>query len=116
MMRRDQNLVLVVNWRANNPKANLQLIEKQFVQEIIDDKESANVDSFQTKSNQINLYDCLSYFSVEETLRGSDKWYCCKCKQHVTAKKKMEILETLKAKFEKTAAEVAFYEDLLRKT
>jgi len=28
----------------------------------------------------------------------------------------MEILETLKAKFEKTAAEVAFYEDLLRKT
>jgi len=28
----------------------------------------------------------------------------------------MEILETLKAKFEKTAAEVAFYEELLRKT
>ena len=28
---------------------------------------------------------------VEETLTGNDKWYCSKCKDHVTAKKKMEI-------------------------
>ena len=28
---------------------------------------------------------------VEETLTGNDKWYCSKCRDHVTANKKMEI-------------------------
>lgn len=37
--------------------------------------------------------DCLSYFGVEETLKGSDKWYCCKCKDHVVARKKMEVYQ-----------------------
>ena len=27
----------------------------------------------------------------EETLKGDDKWYCSKCKDHVVATKKMEI-------------------------
>ena len=33
----------------------------------------------------------MNYFSVEETLRGDDKWYCGKCKDHVNAQKRMEI-------------------------
>lgn len=40
------------------------------------------------------MYDCLTYFSQEETLAGSDKWYCSKCKDHVPAFKKMEIYKT----------------------
>ena len=28
---------------------------------------------------------------MEETLSGNDKWYCGKCKNHVTAQKKMEV-------------------------
>lgn len=92
-MRRDQSLVLVVNWRAQNPKANMTFIEKPFVEEISEDKDQ-NVDSFESKSSEINLYDCLSYFGVEETLKGGDKWFCPKCKDHVVAKKKMEVFKS----------------------
>lgn len=47
---------------------------------------------FQPKSSsQITLQDCLKYFSVEELLKGNDKWYCSKCKNHQVASKKMEI-------------------------
>ena len=42
-------------------------------------------------SNAASIYDCLNYFSMEETLSGNDKWYCSKCKDHVTAQKKMEV-------------------------
>jgi len=28
---------------------------------------------------------------MEETLTGDDKWYCSKCRDHVTANKKMEV-------------------------
>lgn len=45
LLRRDQNLVLVVNWRAQNPKANMTFLEKPFIEEISEDKDS-NVDSF----------------------------------------------------------------------
>ena len=40
------------------------------------------------------MYDCLSYFGVEETLKGGDKWFCPKCKDHVVAKKKMEVFKS----------------------
>jgi len=59
---------------------------------VCEDKES-NVDSFESKSSEINLYDCLSYFGVEESLKGDDKWFCPKCKDHVIAKKKMEVFK-----------------------
>ena len=36
-------------------------------------------------SSNPSIYDCLNYFSMEETLTGNDKWYCSKCKDHVTA-------------------------------
>ena len=42
-------------------------------------------------SSNPSIYDCLNYFSMEETLTGNDKWYCSKCKDHVTAQKKMEV-------------------------
>jgi hypothetical protein len=47
-----------------------------------------------SNSKNISIYDCLTYFSQEETLAGSDKWYCSKCKDHVNAFKKMEIYKT----------------------
>ena len=43
------------------------------------------------ESSSISIYDCLNYFMMEETLSGNDKWYCSKCKDHVTAQKKMEV-------------------------
>jgi ubiquitin C-terminal hydrolase len=36
-------------------------------------------------SEQIGLYDCLKLFMQEETLKGEEKWYCGKCKDHVIA-------------------------------
>ena len=39
------------------------------------------------------MYDCLNNFMIEETLSGTDKWYCSKCKDHVIATKKMEIFK-----------------------
>lgn len=44
-----------------------------------------------SNSNSVSIYDCLNYFMMEETLSGNDKWYCSKCKDHVTAYKKMEV-------------------------
>ena len=41
--------------------------------------------------SDLNLTDCLKYFQQEEILKGDDKWYCSKCKQHVVATKRMEI-------------------------
>ena len=38
-----------------------------------------------------SVYDCLQRFSQEEMLSGEDKWFCSRCKQHVTALKKIQI-------------------------
>lgn len=49
------------------------------------------MNSVKSSGSGINLYDCMNYFTNEETLRGDDKWYCSKCKDHVNALKKMEV-------------------------
>ena len=81
-------MILVAQWRSN-PQANLQLIEKPLT---LDQNQTVS-GGFKVKSNTktVSVYDCLNYFMVEETLTGNDKWYCSKCKDHVTANKKMEI-------------------------
>ena len=43
------------------------------------------------KSGGVSINDCITWFSVEETLTGNDKWYCSRCKAHQNALKKMEI-------------------------
>ena len=45
----------------------------------------------QASSSDINVGDCLDMFARREQLGEHDKWYCSKCKDHVTANKKMEI-------------------------
>lgn len=80
----DRDLVLVAHWR-NNPQANIQLIEKPMV---VEQDQSGG---FRMNTSSGSVYDCLNYFMMEETLSGNDKWYCSKCKDHVTAKKKMEV-------------------------
>lgn len=63
------------------------MVEKPHVVSI----DQTGMSSVNLKTGSINLYDCLNYFSVEETLRGDDKWYCSKCKDHVNAQKRMEL-------------------------
>ena len=43
------------------------------------------------EENVITLKKCFELFTKEEDLSEGDEWYCPKCKEHVLAKKKMEI-------------------------
>ena len=84
-MLQNRDLILVAHWR-NQPQANIQLIEKPLV------VEHDQTGGFQMRNAaSASIYDCLNYFMMEETLTGNDKWYCSKCKDHVTAQKKMEV-------------------------
>lgn len=80
-----RDFILIAHWRSQ-PQAILGMIEKPII---------VNVDQTggfsMTNQGKVNVYDCLNYFSMEETLSGNDKWYCSKCKDHVTAYKKMEV-------------------------
>ena len=81
------HLVLSVVWRQTVPKQLLTMLES---------KEPANKpetpeSNFHLGSSNVSLQDCLKFFTQEELLKGDDKWYCGKCKQHVNATKKMEI-------------------------
>lgn len=69
--------------------ANLDLIENPEVLKY--DMSSGMKADVPMKSNQITLQDCFQNFSQEELLKGDDKWYCGKCKDHQIATKKMEI-------------------------
>ena len=40
---------------------------------------------------KLTLEKCLKKFSKEEQLEEGNEWYCSKCKEHVLAKKKMEL-------------------------
>ena len=44
-----------------------------------------------SRNNNISLEDCFEAFREEETLKRGNEWYCCKCKKHVLAKKKMDL-------------------------
>jgi len=68
----------------------MQMIEKPHVVAI----DQTGMNSVKTSGSTINIYDCLNTFSTDETLRGDDKWYCGKCKDHVVAHKKMEIFKS----------------------
>lgn len=97
-MKYERELELTINWKTtakfsskayDSPhwnKVNMNAPVK------IPENSSSWLGSQSTKN--ISIYDCLTYFSQEETLAGSDKWFCCKCKDHVPAFKKMEIYKT----------------------
>ena len=38
-----------------------------------------------------NLVECLRYFSEEEQLKLGNEWYCSICKEHILAKKKIDL-------------------------
>lgn len=43
------------------------------------------------KGKKIDLDLCMDSFRQEEILDGDNKWYCGKCKEHVKARKKMDL-------------------------
>lgn len=96
-MKFDRELELTINWKPNS-KVNLKPYDQPVWQKLNMNAPVQMPESqpswFGQNSKNISVYDCLTYFSQEETLAGSDKWYCAKCKDHVPAFKKMEIYKT----------------------
>eukprot|EP01091_Cochliopodium_minus_P014352 TRINITY_DN4863_c0_g1_i1.p1 TRINITY_DN4863_c0_g1~~TRINITY_DN4863_c0_g1_i1.p1 ORF type:complete len:1222 (-),score=389.81 TRINITY_DN4863_c0_g1_i1:15-3647(-) len=43
------------------------------------------------KKEPTTLFDCFNLFTKEEILSANDTWYCTKCKNHVQAKKKIDL-------------------------
>jgi ribosomal protein L37AE/L43A len=102
LMKYERELELTINWKSN-AKVNLKQIENpQFMKTNLNapnsnSDEIKNRDANQewmANSKNISIYDCLSCFGQEETLTGSEMWYCSKCKDHVPALKKMEVYKT----------------------
>jgi ribosomal protein L37AE/L43A len=90
-MRKDKSreLALTISWKQGT-KANIKTYENAEFRAV----SLNNSGSDQLRRGNVSLYDCLTCFSQEETLGGSDMWYCKRCKDHVPALKKMEIYKT----------------------
>jgi ubiquitin carboxyl-terminal hydrolase 4/11/15 len=87
-MKHDRDLELIIQWNSS-PLANLKPLENPEFEQV---NLSANSQiKLKNAGKGVSLYDCISYFSQEETLSGNDKWYCSRCKTHQNAFKKMEI-------------------------
>jgi uncharacterized UBP type Zn finger protein len=91
IIKHDRDFELVAQWHANTI-ANLRPLESPDF-EVVNLTSGGSGAAMHSKQsgNGISIYDCLSWFSTEETLTGNDKWYCGRCKNHVTALKKMEL-------------------------
>lgn len=87
----ERDMKLVVQFMPTT-KVNIDLLEKP--EKIQWDLDAAGKSFKMSSGSHLNLYDCLGYFMMEETLSGNDKWYCSKCKDHVNARKKMEVYKT----------------------
>lgn len=94
-MKYDRELELDINWKPNTKAALKKYEDPTFEKVNLNNpaKNTLKIDSCfgMGYSKNLNIYDCLTYFSQEETLAGDNKWYCSKCKDHVPAFKKMEI-------------------------
>ena len=86
-MKQDRDFELVVVWNSS-PMANLKPLEQPEFKVV--NLAGSTKDAMAGRKG-ISIYDCISWFSQEETLTGNDKWYCSACKQHQNALKKMEI-------------------------
>ena len=54
-------------------------------------KEEKKKDEEEEDDGRLTLEKCLKKFTKEEQLEEGDEWYCSKCKNHVLAKKKIEL-------------------------
>jgi len=79
-----------------NIESKNELVKKNFNFDIFEEvkleKNKYNYNYYHhSRDNNISLDDCFEAFREEETLNRGNEWYCCKCKEHVLAKKKMDL-------------------------
>ena len=56
-----------------------------------EEEEKKKEDDEEIDDGKMTLIKCLKKFCKEEQLQEGDEWYCPKCKEHVLAKKKMDL-------------------------
>ena len=88
--KRDKNKVfeLEVFWNKNKIQANLNKLSRckrhQKFEEICEK-------AYRATSEKITLRNCFDNFMETKILGQDDAWYCCICKKHVEARKKIEL-------------------------
>ena len=100
MIQTDRELEIVIQWKQKSTQIDLTTIEDLKFQSINldgsgesfqgEEGKSGDVNSI-PKNNETTIFDCLDRFQHEEMLSGNDKWYCPRCKDHVSALKKIQI-------------------------
>lgn len=81
-----KKFTLAIDWRSTVVKKNISEDEfDNFVVEKDDKAKSKN------KSRNLDIRECLAFFSTNERLGPSDPWYCSNCKEHRRAWKKFDI-------------------------
>ena len=78
----------------NNFKLDRSLVKKiEFSNEEDqnEEKEKEKEKENNEDNKNANLVECLKYFCQEEQLKKGEDWYCSNCKEHVLARKKIEI-------------------------
>lgn len=89
MMKVSRDFELNVLWNSNTI-ANLRQLENPELDQVLTSGSASGQKTMQ-KASGVSIYDCMTWFSQEETLTGNDKWYCSNCKTHQNALKKMEV-------------------------
>ena len=71
------------------------IFTKNFVRHLSSREDAPRVDGknndVEPESGDITIEDCFNEFKKTEILDEDNMWYCNKCKEHVRAKKQLEI-------------------------
>ena len=84
-----ENFSINIDSKNELVKTNFDL--DSFEEEKLEKNKYNYYNSYHSRDNNISLDDCFEAFREEETLNVGNEWYCCKCKKHVLAKKKMDL-------------------------
>jgi ubiquitin C-terminal hydrolase len=89
----DEDTNYIPNFMNSNnsiTKNNLSEIETNYI-ELMNEYESKQIPIESNENKELQLYDLFDNFIQTEILDDNNKWYCSFCKDHVNAKKSMNI-------------------------
>ena len=61
------------------------------VSEVVEEKKEKEEEDEKEENKKQNLVECFQFFCKEEQLKIGNEWYCNKCKEHLLAKKKIDL-------------------------
>lgn len=85
--------ILVIQWKmSREEQESFYKTPKIYANTDLDEKNKKAQEN-EAKHKTITLDDCLKRFTETETLSQENTWYCCVCKDHKQADKKIQIWE-----------------------